>query len=91
MSALIDALDDEALTARVNEYWTVAGVLGHVAYWDIRFQTLAEKIDRTYAGDLLRLTVLAPEIPEATAEGWQPVEMTLPVLMKRLRWSGIVK
>jgi hypothetical protein len=30
----------------VNEYWTVAGVLGHLAYWDIRFQTLAEKIDR---------------------------------------------
>ena len=32
--------------APVNEYWTVAGVLGHMAYWDLRFQTLAEKIDR---------------------------------------------
>ena len=30
----------------MNEYWTVAGVLGHLAYWDLRFQTLAEKIDR---------------------------------------------
>jgi hypothetical protein len=30
----------------VNEYWTVAGVLGHMAYWDLRFQTLAEKIER---------------------------------------------
>ncbi len=30
----------------MNEYWTVAGVLGHMAYWDLRFQTLAEKIDR---------------------------------------------
>ena len=46
LRALIEALDDEALTAPVNEYWTVAGVLGHLAYWDIRFQTLAEKIDR---------------------------------------------
>ena len=46
LRALIEALDDEALTAPVNEYWTVAGVLGHIAYWDIRFQTLAEKIDR---------------------------------------------
>ena len=46
LSALIEALDDEALTAPVNEYWTVAGVLGHVAYWDIRFPILAEKIDR---------------------------------------------
>ena len=46
LRTLIDALDDEALAAPVNEYWTVAGVLGHIAYWDIRFQTLAEKIDR---------------------------------------------
>jgi hypothetical protein len=30
----------------VNEYWTVAGVLGHIAYWDIRVLVLAEKIDR---------------------------------------------
>jgi uncharacterized damage-inducible protein DinB len=46
LRALVDRLDDEALTAQVNEYWTVAGVLGHMAYWDLRFQTLAEKIDR---------------------------------------------
>ena len=46
LRALIEGLDDEALAAPVNEYWTVAGVLGHIAYWDIRFQTLAEKIDR---------------------------------------------
>ena len=46
LRALVERLDDEALIAPVNEYWTVAGVLGHVAYWDLRFQTLAEKIDR---------------------------------------------
>jgi hypothetical protein len=46
MRALIDGLDDDALAASVNEYWTVAGVLGHVAYWDIRVLVLAEKIDR---------------------------------------------
>jgi uncharacterized damage-inducible protein DinB len=43
---LVERLDDDALTARVNEYWTVAGVLGHIAYWDIRVLVLAEKIDR---------------------------------------------
>ena len=42
----------------------------------------AEKIDRTYAGDILRLTLLAPAIVEAIVEGKQPAEMTLPVLMK---------
>jgi hypothetical protein len=46
MRALVDGLDDDALTAQVNEYWTVAGVLGHIAYWDIRVLVLAEKIDR---------------------------------------------
>jgi len=46
LRALIEGLDDDTLTAPVNEYWTVAGVLGHVAYWDIRVLVLAEKIDR---------------------------------------------
>ena len=45
MRALVESLDDDALSAPVNEYWTVAGVLGHIAYWDIRVLVLAEKID----------------------------------------------
>jgi len=50
----------------------------------------AEKIDRTYAGDILRLTLLAPEIVEAIVEGRQPAEITLPVLMKAfaVEWVG---
>ncbi|HTI30455.1 MAG TPA: DinB family protein [Methylomirabilota bacterium] len=46
LQALVDKLDDDALSAPVNESWTVAGVLGHVAYWDIRVLVLAEKIRR---------------------------------------------
>jgi hypothetical protein len=42
----------------------------------------AEKLDRTYVGDVLRLTLLAPVIVEAVVEGRQPEEMALPVLMK---------
>ena len=42
----IGKLDDDALAAPANDYWTVAGVLGHMAYWDIRVLVLAEKIDR---------------------------------------------
>jgi hypothetical protein len=41
-----------------------------------------EKLDRTYVGDLLRLTLLAPEIVEAIVAGRQPAGVTLPVLMK---------
>jgi uncharacterized damage-inducible protein DinB len=43
---LIAQLDDDALGIPVNESWTVAGVLGHMAYWDSRFMVLADKIDR---------------------------------------------
>ena len=42
----INRVDDDALAAPANEYWTVAGVLGHMAYWDSRVLVLAEKIDR---------------------------------------------
>jgi uncharacterized damage-inducible protein DinB len=46
LRALVERLDDDELAAPVNEYWTVAGVLGHMAYWDIRVLVLADKIDR---------------------------------------------
>lgn len=46
LRALVEGLDDEALSAPVNEYWAVAGVLGHIAYWDIRVLVLADKIAR---------------------------------------------
>jgi hypothetical protein len=45
MRALVEGLDDDALKVPVNEYWTAAGVLGHIAYWDIRVLVRAEKID----------------------------------------------
>ena len=44
----------------------------------------AETIDRTYAGDILRLTLLAPAIVKAIMERRRPAEMTLPVWMKPL-------
>ena len=44
LRALVEGLDEEALSTPVNEYWTVAGVLGHIAYWDIRVLVLAQKL-----------------------------------------------
>ena len=46
LRALVERLDDHALSAPVNEYWTVAGVLAHVAFWDQRILVVSEKIDR---------------------------------------------
>ena len=42
----------------------------------------AEKINSSYVGRLLRLTLLAPEFVEAILDGRQPVEMTLAALME---------
>jgi uncharacterized damage-inducible protein DinB len=46
LRALVDRLDDETLSAPVNEYWTVAGVLGHMAFWDQRVMVFTERIER---------------------------------------------
>ena len=46
MHAIVERLDDEELIRPVNESWTVAGVLGHVAFWDGRALFLAEKLSR---------------------------------------------
>jgi sulfite reductase beta subunit-like hemoprotein len=46
MRALVERLGDDELRGQVNEYWTVAGVLGHIAFWDARVLALAEKLER---------------------------------------------
>jgi hypothetical protein len=46
MRALVERFDEEALGLAVNEYWTVAGVLGHIAFWDARILSLADKLER---------------------------------------------
>ena len=42
----------------------------------------AEKINESYVGRVLRLTLLASDIVEAIVGGRQPTEMTLAVLMR---------
>ena len=46
MRGLVERLSDEELRRPVNEYWTVAGVLGHIAFWDGRVLALADKLER---------------------------------------------
>ena len=46
MRALVDRLSEEELTRPVNDYWTVAGVLGHIAFWDARVLALSEKLEK---------------------------------------------
>lgn len=50
----------------------------------------AQKINETYVGRLLRLTLLAPDIVEAIVNGRQPVGLQLHGLMRRfpIGWAA---
>jgi Mycothiol maleylpyruvate isomerase N-terminal domain len=45
LRALVDRLTDEEVGSPVDEHWTVAGVLGHIAFWDGRVLALAQKLE----------------------------------------------
>src|ERR1700682_1700099 len=53
----------------------------------------AEKINESYVGRVLRLTLFAPDMVEAILNGQQPAEMTLAVLMQPLplEWARQVE
>lgn len=36
LRALVGRLDEDELRTPVNPHWTVAGVFGHIAFWDSR-------------------------------------------------------
>ena|SRR5207247_4472140 len=46
LRALVERLGDGELLAPVNQHWTVAGVLGHIAFWDGRALALGRKIEQ---------------------------------------------
>jgi hypothetical protein len=46
--------------------------------------TSAERLNDSYVGRVLRLTLLAPDIVEAILDGRQPAGLTLAVLMRPL-------
>jgi Mycothiol maleylpyruvate isomerase N-terminal domain len=46
LRVLVGRLDDDELGRPANEDWTVAGVLGHMAFWDARALVLGQKLQR---------------------------------------------
>jgi hypothetical protein len=46
LRALVERLSEDELRVPVNDHWTVAGVFGHIAFWDARILALADKLER---------------------------------------------
>src|SRR5438067_662782 len=46
MRALLGRLSDDELKQHVNEHWTVAGILGHIAFWDARALVFCDRLER---------------------------------------------
>jgi len=58
LRALVERLDEDQLRLSVNPHWTVAAVLGHIAFWDGRVLSLADKLER---GEPFTSSDAAPE------------------------------
>jgi hypothetical protein len=59
-------------------------MLENGTYTTIAETAAAEKINETYVGRVLRLTLLSPDIVEGILGGRRPAEMTLVGLMRRI-------
>jgi DinB family protein len=46
MRAIVESASDDDLRISVNPHWTVSAVLGHIAFWDARVLSLADKLER---------------------------------------------
>ena len=46
MRSIVESVSEAELRISVNPHWTVAAVLGHIAFWDARVLSLADKLER---------------------------------------------
>jgi hypothetical protein len=74
---------DNAMVKAIARAFRWRDMLESGEYSTIREIAAAERINETYVGRVLRLTLLAPEIVEAIVNGRQPVGLQLDGLMRR--------
>ena len=74
---------DTAMVKAVARAFRWRDMLENGEYSTIREIAEAEKINESYVGRVLRLTLLAPEIVEAILGGGQPAELQLDHLLRR--------
>ena len=79
---------DPALLKALGRAFRWKRLLDDGTYASVSDIARAEKLDRTYVGDVLRLTLLAPEIVEAIVAGRQAEGVALAAMMKGVpeRW-----
>ena len=74
---------DNAMVKAIARAFRWRDMLESGEYSTVREIAAAEKINESYVGRVLRLTLLAPEIVEAILDGRQSAQMTLAGLMRR--------
>ena len=74
---------DNAMVKAIARAFRWRDMLESGEYATIREIAAAEKINETYVGRVLRLTLLAPDIVEAILNGRQPARLQLHHLLQR--------
>lgn len=89
-STLVTRHVDTAIVKAIARAFRWRDMLESGAYATIREIANAERINESYVGRVLRLTLLAPPIIETILNGRQPSGLQLDNLMKRfpVEWSG---
>jgi hypothetical protein len=80
---------DNAMVKAIARAFRWRDMLENGEYATIREIASAEKINESYVGRVLRLTLLAPDIVEAVLAGRQPIGLQLDGLMRpfSVEWS----
>ena len=83
---------DNAMVKALARAFRWRELLENGAYATVSEIAAAEKINPSYAGRVLRLTLLAPDIVEAILDGRQSAEMTLARVLEPfpLQWNLLV-
>ena len=74
---------DNAMVKAIARAFRWRDMLESGEYATVRETANAEKINETYVGRVLRLTLLAPDIVEAVLSGRQPADLQLEDLLRR--------
>jgi hypothetical protein len=73
---------DNAMIKAISRAFRWREMLENGTHATIAEIAAAEKINESYVGRILRLTLLAPDLVEAILNGRQPVDITMAILMR---------